>query len=100
VDHLPPLGFVADRLIGANISANNEHAGEHEQDSDSYDGFHLCVISQVAQWGNMSKALEWLEKALRPRDPGLSWLKADPLMDPLRKEPRFQAAMRELKFPQ
>ena len=29
----------------------------------------------------------------------LMWLKADRLMDPLRQEPRFQAAMRELKFP-
>jgi hypothetical protein len=27
------------------------------------------------------------------------YLKTDPLMDPLRKEPRFQAVMRELKFP-
>jgi hypothetical protein len=27
------------------------------------------------------------------------WLKTDPLMDPLRNEPRFQAIERELKFP-
>ena len=26
-------------------------------------------------------------------------LKTEPLMDPLRKEPRFQAIVRELKFP-
>jgi TolB-like protein/tetratricopeptide (TPR) repeat protein len=52
-----------------------------------------------AQWGNNLKALEWLETALRLRDPGLAQLKVDPLMDPLRKEPRFQAMMRELKFP-
>ena len=52
-----------------------------------------------AQWGNRAKALEWLETALRLRDPGLENLKTDPLMDPLRKEPRFQAMMRELKFP-
>jgi hypothetical protein len=26
-------------------------------------------------------------------------LKTDPLMDPLRQEPRFQAIERELKFP-
>jgi TolB-like protein/tetratricopeptide (TPR) repeat protein len=52
-----------------------------------------------AQWGNRAKALEWLETALRLRDPGLQELKIDPLLDPLRKEPRFQAVMRELKFP-
>jgi TolB-like protein/tetratricopeptide (TPR) repeat protein len=52
-----------------------------------------------AQWGNRAKALEWLETALRLRDPGLALLKTDPLMDPLRKEPRFEAIMRELKFP-
>jgi tetratricopeptide (TPR) repeat protein len=52
-----------------------------------------------AQWGNRAQALEWLGTALRLRDPGLEYLKTDPLMDPLRKEPRFQAIERELKFP-
>jgi len=33
------------------------------------------------------------------RDAGLADLKTDPLMDPLRKEPRFQAIERALKFP-
>jgi TolB-like protein/Tfp pilus assembly protein PilF len=53
-----------------------------------------------AQWGNGAKALDWLDTAMRLRDPGLTELKGDPLMDPLRKEPRFQAVMRELKFPE
>jgi TolB-like protein len=52
-----------------------------------------------AQWGDRRKALEWLETALRLRDPGLIFLKTDPLLDPLRKEPRFQVILRELKFP-
>jgi tetratricopeptide (TPR) repeat protein len=52
-----------------------------------------------AQWGNTSAALEWLEKAFRLHDDGLLGLKTDPLLDPLRKEPRFQAIERELKFP-
>jgi tetratricopeptide (TPR) repeat protein len=52
-----------------------------------------------AQWGNLPKALEWLDTALRLRDPGLENLKTDPLLDPLRKEPRFQAIERQLKFP-
>jgi TolB-like protein/tetratricopeptide (TPR) repeat protein len=52
-----------------------------------------------AEWGDRAKALEWLETAWRLRDGGLEYLKTDPLLDPLRKEPRFQAVMRELKFP-
>jgi TolB-like protein/Flp pilus assembly protein TadD len=53
-----------------------------------------------AQWGDTAKALEWLETAMRVRDPGLAWLKTDPLMDPVRNEPRFEAIERELKFPE
>jgi TolB-like protein/tetratricopeptide (TPR) repeat protein len=53
-----------------------------------------------AQWGNTPKALEWLDTATRLRDPGLAQLKTDPLMDPLRKEPRFQVIEQALNFPQ
>jgi TolB-like protein/Tfp pilus assembly protein PilF len=52
-----------------------------------------------AQWGSIPKALKWLDTAVRLRDPGLMGLKTAPLLDPLRKEPRFQAIERELKFP-
>jgi TolB-like protein/Flp pilus assembly protein TadD len=52
-----------------------------------------------AQRGDNPKALEWLETALRLRDAGLESLRTDSLMDPIRQEPRFQAVMRELKFP-
>ena len=57
------------------------------------------VAEVYAQWGNTSRALEWLDTAVRLRDRELRWLKVDPLMDPLRKEPRFQAIERALKFP-
>jgi TolB-like protein/Tfp pilus assembly protein PilF len=57
-------------------------------------------VTIFAQWGDASKALEWLDTALRVRDPGLAGLKSDPLLDPLRNEPRFQAIERALKFPQ
>jgi TolB-like protein len=63
------------------------------------DGGAYQYAAIYAQWGNNLKALEWLETALRLRDPGLISLKTDPLMDPLRQEPRFQKVMRELKFP-
>jgi tetratricopeptide (TPR) repeat protein len=53
----------------------------------------------MAQWGNTSKALEWLEAAYRLRDPGLVSMKMDALVDPLRKEPRFQEILRKLDIP-
>ena len=52
-----------------------------------------------AQWGNRERALEWLATAMRLRDPGLVIMKTDPLMDPLRNEPRFQEIERQLNFP-
>ncbi len=52
-----------------------------------------------AQWGNIGKALEWLDTAVRLRDSGLVDLKSDSLIDPLRKEPRFLTIERALQFP-
>jgi len=63
------------------------------------DAAAYMYASIYAQWGNTKQALEWLEKALQLRNPGLQLLKTDPLVDPLRKEPRFQAVERALKFP-
>jgi hypothetical protein len=59
----------------------------------------LQCAEVYAQWENKPKALSWLETALRAHDPGLPRLKVDPLLDPLRNDPRFQAIERELKFP-
>ena len=52
-----------------------------------------------AQCGNTIKALEWLDTAMRLRNPSLQSLKLDPFYDPLRKESRFQAIERALNFP-
>jgi serine/threonine-protein kinase len=52
-----------------------------------------------AQWGDQTRALDWLEAAMRTHNAGLPKLRVDPLMDPLRNEPRFLAIERALKFP-
>jgi TolB-like protein len=52
-----------------------------------------------AQWGDAAKAHEWLVTAVRVRDPGLLWLKTDPFLDPVRKEPWFKTIERQLNFP-
>ena len=59
--------------------------------------FHYAKI--YAQWGNNTGALDWLDQAMRLRSPWLEFVKAEPLLDPLRNEPRFQAIERSLKFP-
>jgi hypothetical protein len=51
------------------------------------------------QRGDIARAMDWLDIAVRQHDPYLEYLKTNPLLDPLRKEPRFQAIERELKFP-
>jgi TolB-like protein/tetratricopeptide (TPR) repeat protein len=53
----------------------------------------------TAQWGERQESLTWLEKALKLRDPGMAYAKRDPLLDPLRAEPRFEAVLNELHFP-
>ena len=52
-----------------------------------------------AQWGDSAKALESLDTAMRLHLPDMEYLKTDPLLDPLRSEPRFQAIERALNFP-
>jgi len=65
----------------------------------SGDGAAYQYAEVEAQWGNNLVALHWLDTSLRLRDPGLVELKTDPLLDPLRNEPRFQALERALRFP-
>jgi adenylate cyclase len=45
-----------------------------------------------------AKTLDWLERAYEEQD-GVCWnLKVDPIYDPLRAEPRFQALIKKLRF--
>ena len=52
-----------------------------------------------SQRGDAGKALEFLETALRVRDNDLKFIKASSVFDPIRQEPRFQAILKALKFP-
>jgi tetratricopeptide (TPR) repeat protein len=46
--------------------------------------------------GDYDEALRWLGVARRVKDPGLSYMAFDPLLDPLRKDPRFARLLSEL----
>jgi TolB-like protein/Tfp pilus assembly protein PilF len=89
------LAVIYDKL-GRHADAEAELAKLKAAQGDA-SAYQYATI--YAQRGNRATAFEWLETALRLRDPGLIYVKTDPLIDPLRKEPRFQAVMRQLKFP-
>jgi TolB-like protein/Flp pilus assembly protein TadD len=63
------------------------------------DQFAEGYADVYAQWGDTAHALDWLETAMRNRDPYLAYTKVNPFFDPLRNEPRYQAIERALKFP-
>ena len=58
------------------------------------------TIAQVyAQWGQTNDALGWLATAEQQRDAALTFLKVDPLLDPIRNELAFERLKRRLDFP-
>ena len=46
--------------------------------------------------GDANRSFEWLERAYRQRDAGMHWMKFDPLLQPLRQDPRFKALLAEM----
>ena len=47
----------------------------------------------LAQWGEIDHALDALEKARAANTSGLVWALVEPLLDPLRREPRFKSLL-------
>ena len=87
--------IVYDR-IGRHVDASAELARVKTLAGDSA-AFQYVEI--YAQWGDHNTALDWLERAVQLRDPGVIYTKTEPLLDPLRAEPRFQAIEHQLRFP-
>jgi len=48
--------------------------------------------------GDKDKAIDWLKKEYEESGDWMNQLKVDPVMDPLRSDPRFQDLMRKMKF--
>ena len=86
------LGRRADaEAMLAKLTATSMH-GEDQ-------GLGVFMAMIYAQRGETDRALAELDRAVGERDPYLEYVKTNGFLDPLRKEPRFQAIERALKFP-
>jgi serine/threonine-protein kinase len=52
-----------------------------------------------AQAGDADRVFAELANAIQAKDPGLSDLRVDPFLDPVRADPRFGVLLRQLSFP-
>ena len=86
-----------------------EHTLGHDAESQralefveqKYGNVWAYQIAEVYAWrGEKGKALDWLERAYRQRDGGLTHVTYDQFFKNLRREPRFKGLLRQLKLPE
>jgi hypothetical protein len=52
-----------------------------------------------AQARKNDEAFAALERGIELKDPGITGLRTDPFMDPIRSDPRYAALVKKLNFP-
>ena len=64
----------------------------------SQSGYFPCwaLATVYIGLGDKDRAFQWLGRAVEERGEFVTWLKPDPLYDPLRSDPRFPALLRRL----
>lgn len=87
-----PLGYFAQHRVPETKAALTELLRETT-------GSEYQVAETYAYMGNPDKAFEWLDAACVGRDPGLAWLRGDPLLKSLVGDPRYEVLLRKLKLP-
>jgi TolB-like protein/Flp pilus assembly protein TadD len=102
-DDVSSLGFRATGIAMAEHSLG--HARESQQALDEAIANAAQIVAyQIAYayaWrGEKNKAFEWLERAYRQHDGGLTQLKTDPLLAALRSDPRFKAMLKKINLPE
>src|SRR3984893_18325470 len=82
------------------------HAAQRTADADAAlsvllhhsDGGEFQVAETYAYFGNADKPFEWLNRALTS-DPGIIWLRNDPLCVGLTGDPRYPAILKRMNLP-
>jgi tetratricopeptide (TPR) repeat protein len=82
-------------------------AGRQKEASDALAAFiekyqndgAFQVVEIYAYRGEIDKAFEWLERAYKQRDAGLSEIKGNPMLRNLERDPRYTAFLKKMKLP-
>jgi TolB-like protein/DNA-binding winged helix-turn-helix (wHTH) protein len=77
-----------------------ESARQEIKDAINRDDDPYSIATLYAASGADEKALDLLERSYAQHDSALLQLKVDPRMDSLRSNPRFQALLRRMNFPE
>jgi tetratricopeptide (TPR) repeat protein len=86
---------VVEHQLGNNESAERAMAALIE----SYRDNGLYQQAQVlGQWGRLDESIDALLKAREIGDPGVSQIVVDPLIDPLREDPRFLKLLADIRY--
>jgi serine/threonine protein kinase/Tfp pilus assembly protein PilF len=87
---------LAYHAAGMKSEADAPLAEEIEKDQE---GGAFQIAEVYAFRGETDKAFEWLERAYKQRDGGLSQMKGDPLLRNIEKDPRYRAFLQKMKLP-
>ena len=63
------------------------------------DGQEFQIAETYAYFGDADQAFRWLDRAI-DNDPGIQWLRGDPLLHGLLGDPRYAALLRKLNLPE
>jgi adenylate cyclase len=82
--------------LGRTEEAEANLAKLSEEEDQEFATIQRAAI--FAQWGDPEMAFKNLDLAIKYRDPGLTQMLVDPLLDPLRDDPRFTKLLENLGF--
>ena len=84
------------------------HAAGKKKESEAVlaeyiEKYHDIAAFQIAEIyayrGEREKAFEWLEWAYKQRDVGLTFIKKDPLLAGLERDPRYTVFLKKMRLP-
>jgi adenylate cyclase len=96
--HLSLLAAAKTKMGGKNIA--QQALAELDKVNPDRQGLAYDRALLYLGIGNKEEALRWLEQSYADRDgANLSWINVEPMLDPLRGEPRFEALVQKVIAP-